>query len=257
MCGGIVKFPMSTPLHTGGAGGPAFEWLATDGSAEMFRRPAQDGMMDGVSPLALCPRGSSDALIRHTAFTPLEDDDVREPSRIARTESASTVPPAPHTPHGPATKTYSCVGCSVGQEQGLQGGGGRDDRGRQPPEVVSPWGCHVVPARLYGWGRPLRPPPVLPSLHPLCHTTPFLCRLHVCTHVCACVCTYVCMRVRAGAALAWGRGDLGQLMQPAAGASSTPVPVARLDSSRVVTVACSPYHTIVVTDTGELYAAGT
>ena len=49
---------------------------------------------------------------------------------------------------------------------------------------------------------------------------------------------------------------MGQLMQPLAGASAAPLAVGRLDSSRVVHVSCSPYQTIVVTDSGELYAAG-
>ena len=35
-----------------------------------------------------------------------------------------------------------------------------------------------------------------------------------------------------------------------------PLPVAKLDACRVVNIACSPFHTIVVTDSGELYAAG-
>ena len=49
---------------------------------------------------------------------------------------------------------------------------------------------------------------------------------------------------------------MGQLMQPELGASNLPVSVHKLDTRRIVTLACSPFHTIVLTDGGELFAAG-
>ena len=54
------------------------------GSKKRVRIEAED-----TDALALCARGS-DALIRHTAFTPLEDDDEdgHVSKRIAKTESA-------------------------------------------------------------------------------------------------------------------------------------------------------------------------
>ena len=57
--------------------------------------------------------------------------------------------------------------------------------------------------------------------------------------------------------LTWGRGDFGQLMTDQEDEErSAPKPVHRFDNLRVTDVNCSAFATTVVTETGEVYAAG-
>lgn len=56
--------------------------------------------------------------------------------------------------------------------------------------------------------------------------------------------------------VSWGRGEDGQLMVGDQSNHNFPQPVDKLRHYRVVDVACNMFHTLAVTDTGELFACG-